>query len=68
MRLSLSNFRIVIQGEGVIVTNNVVSGVNERITEHGVSAFGHSRTAGVEITRLNHGWIETSISQEFARG
>ena len=67
MVLTLRTHGIIETVEHVVVTDDVVSGIDESVAKDTGTAFGHSGMAGIEITRLVNGRIQFRKVQQFGR-
>ena len=48
----------------MVVANHIMRGIDERIAEHGVAAFGHSGAACRKIARLHYSRVKACKSKE----
>ena len=67
MVLTLRTLSIIEIAEHVVVTDDVVSSINESIAKDTGTAFGHSGMAGIEIAGLVNRRIQSRKGQQFGR-
>lgn len=67
MILTLRTLGIIETAEHVVVTDDVVSSINESVTKDTGTTFGHSSMAGIEIAGLVNGRIQSCKGQQFGR-